>query len=135
MLGDVLAAAGDEMLAAMADDLNTPLALAAAYRGANAILAAARDGGLSEPSGASALAFLDRVQALLGIVRAEIPVEAPGDGVDPLAAEVEPLLAQRTEARAAKDWPRADAIRAELDALGVVVTDTPSGPTWARKDT
>ncbi len=132
-LADVLADAGDEMLAAMADDLNTPLALAAAYRGANAVLAAERDGGLSEASGASAMVFLDRVQALLGIVRAATPAVADA-GADPLAAEVEPLLAQRAEARAAKDWPRADAIRDALDALGVAVTDTPAGPTWARRD-
>ncbi len=135
VLADVLSAAGDEMLAAMADDLNTPLALAAAYRGASAIRnIGAHSPSLSAASGASALAFLDRVQALLGIVRAEIPVEAEDAGADPLAAEVETLLAQRAEARAAKDWPRADAIRAAIDALGVVVMDTPAGPTWTRRD-
>ena len=44
--------------------------------------------------------------------------------------EIERLIAERTEARAEKNWARADEIRAELDALGVQVTDTPSGPTW-----
>ncbi|TVZ06178.1 cysteine--tRNA ligase [Trebonia kvetii] len=44
--------------------------------------------------------------------------------------EIERLVAERTQARAEKNWPRADEIRAELDALGVQVTDTPSGPTW-----
>ena len=139
-LAEALAGAGDEMLAAMADDLNTPLALAAADRGAGAILAAARDaaasgGGLSAASGATAVAFLDRVHALLGVVRSDAtpaPAEAPDDG---LASRVEALLAERAEARAAKDWPRADTLRAALDALGVVVMDTPAGPTWARRDT
>jgi cysteinyl-tRNA synthetase len=44
--------------------------------------------------------------------------------------EIERLVAERTQARAEKNWSRADEIRTELDALGVQVTDTPSGPTW-----
>ena len=47
-----------------------------------------------------------------------------------IAPKVDELLTQRTEARANKDWPRADAIRDELAELGVVVKDTPDGPTW-----
>ena len=43
---------------------------------------------------------------------------------------LERLLAERTQARKEKNWPRADEIRAELDALGVQVTDPPTGPTW-----
>jgi len=39
-------------------------------------------------------------------------------------------VADRTQARKEKDWARADQIRADLDALGVQVTDTPSGPNW-----
>jgi cysteinyl-tRNA synthetase len=47
-----------------------------------------------------------------------------------IAPKVEELLTQRTDARSNKDWPRADAIRDELAELGVVVKDTPDGPTW-----
>jgi cysteinyl-tRNA synthetase len=47
-----------------------------------------------------------------------------------IADQVEALLLQRSEARASKDWARADSIRDELNALGVVVTDTASGPEW-----
>jgi cysteinyl-tRNA synthetase len=47
-----------------------------------------------------------------------------------IAEQVESLLARRVVAREAKDWPSADAIRDELNALGVIVTDTPEGPTW-----
>ena len=57
-----------------------------------------------------------------------------GDASDELKAKVEDLLAKRVAARAAKDWPAADAIRGELDALGVVVMDGPSGATWRMKD-
>ena len=131
--GDLLEAAYAEALAAMADDLNTPVALAAALRGTNAVLAQHRQRPLSAASARTAAAFLDRVDALLGIVRSEHPAGPDEPGDDGLAARVEPLLAQRTEARAARDWARADAIRDELDALGVEVMDTPSGPEWRRK--
>ncbi|MGH3187467.1 MAG: CysS/YqeB C-terminal domain-containing protein [Streptosporangiaceae bacterium] len=44
--------------------------------------------------------------------------------------DIEQLVAARTQARKEQDWPRADQIRAELDARGVQVTDTPEGPAW-----
>jgi len=43
------------------------------------------------------------------------------------------LLQQREEARKAKDFAAADAIRAQLDSVGVIVEDKPSGPTWRLK--
>ena len=131
---DGLDAAFAEALAAMADDLNTPVALAAAYRGAGLITSAARADGLAAADASAAANFLDRIQDLLGIIRSDAPApvadEAPDDG---LAAGVEALLTERADARAAKDWPRADAIRDRLDALGVVVMDTPAGPVWEKR--
>ena len=47
-----------------------------------------------------------------------------------IADQVEALLVERSDARANKDWPRADAIRDQLSELGVVVTDTAEGPKW-----
>ena len=43
---------------------------------------------------------------------------------------IEQLISERTHVRQQKNWARADQIRAELDQLGVQVTDTPDGPTW-----
>ena len=43
---------------------------------------------------------------------------------------IEELVADRTQARKERDWARADQIRAELDELGVTLTDTPEGPVW-----
>ena len=48
-------------------------------------------------------------------------------------ADVEALLLQRAEARAAKDWARADAIRERLDSLRVVVMDATDGVRWRVK--
>ena len=47
-----------------------------------------------------------------------------------VADEVERLLDARSEARASKDWPKADEIRDQLKSMGVVVKDTPEGPSW-----
>jgi cysteinyl-tRNA synthetase len=48
-------------------------------------------------------------------------------------ARIDALVAARSAARRERDWARADALRAELDALGVLVEDTPAGPKWKLK--
>ncbi|MBR1534719.1 MAG: hypothetical protein IJ639_10160, partial [Ruminococcus sp.] len=45
-------------------------------------------------------------------------------------AWVEEKIATRTEAKAAKDWAAADAIRDELKEKGIVIKDSKSGATW-----
>ena len=51
---------------------------------------------------------------------------------DPEAPEIDALVAQRTEAKKAKDFSRCDEIRDILKARGITVTDTPNGPVWTR---
>jgi cysteinyl-tRNA synthetase len=46
------------------------------------------------------------------------------------AAEIDARLTERTAARAAKDFSRADELRKGLDALGIEVADSPEGSTW-----
>ena len=91
------------VLAALRDDLNTPGAIAALHR-----LAKAGDG-----------AGLAASASMLGLLTPEMG-EWAGAGDDAL---VEAVLAARAEARATKDWARADALRDALVAAGVVVTD------------
>ncbi|WP_245188156.1 cysteine--tRNA ligase [Frateuria flava] len=108
--------------AALCDDLNTPQALAEL-----ALLAdAARHSG-----SADAKAALLGGGALLGLLQqdAEGWFKHGDDGVD--AARVEILLEARREARAARDFARADAIRNELAAMGVVIEDGAQGTRWS----
>ena len=61
----------------------------------------------------------------------EVDQRRPADDLAPEEiAAIERLIAERTQARKERNWARADEIRAELDALGVQVTDTAAGPTW-----
>ena len=121
----------EETLAAMLDDLNTPIALAAALKGVKLIQ------GMGELNGASAQSarqWLDRTNDLLGFIQPQTmarPVST--NGHDPLAEQVESLLTQGAEARKSRDFAGADAIRGEIDALGVEVKDTPDGTKWRRK--
>jgi len=123
----------EQALEAMLNDLNTPVALAKALEGAKLI---AREGeGMSAASGASATAFLDRINDLLGVVRSEYGLveEACEPEVAAVEAEaIERLIRERAEAKSAKDYARADAIRKQLAADGVTLTDHPDGTTtWS----
>ena len=48
-----------------------------------------------------------------------------------LASQVESLIEQRRQARADKNFSRADEIRDELANLGVAIEDTANGTTWS----
>ncbi|GAA1529404.1 cysteine--tRNA ligase [Nocardioides humi] len=118
--------------AAMDDDLGTPAAVAVLYdtvREGNRQLAAGED--VTVTAGAVA-AMLD----VLGVHPAD-PAWAGSGGSDAeerLSAAVDALVAglleERAQARADKDWARADALRDRIKAAGIEVTDTPDGPTW-----
>jgi cysteinyl-tRNA synthetase len=105
----------------MDEDFNSPPALAVvwdALRRANTAL----QGGDTERAAPLAAAVLE----LMGMLGVE---PRAGDEVD---AESAALASQRDEARAAKDWGRADALRAELEGLGWTVQDGPSGTRLTR---
>lgn len=137
-LGDKLDDVYDRTLEAMCDDLNTPAATAAALKGVKAI---EKTESLSGPAARSARNWLDRTNALLGIVESEhAPAseersEAAGLPSNQLADSIEELLDEREAARTDGEYARADAIRDTLEALGIEVMDTPDGTEWRRKAT
>ncbi len=98
-------AISDEVVAALADDLNTPLAFAELHR----------------------IADTTKLAATLKLLGFSCDLAAIGAGAAPvdaaLAAKVEPLIAARLAARAAKNFAESDRLRDELAALGIALKD------------
>ncbi|MGM4918639.1 cysteine--tRNA ligase [Tardiphaga sp. 813_E8_N1_3] len=116
--GDV----SDKVMEPMFDDLNTSLAVAALH-GLRNSAAAGNDGDRSQfAASLRALGFLSETAAAWNGRKQQ------ASGID--AAKVDGLIADRTAARARKDFKESDRIRDELAAMGVVIKDSKEGTTW-----
>ena len=113
---------------ALCDDLNVARAIAALNEAA-----AAAPGGAVPPCPHRELSSLLAMDSVLAVLDRNAPVTGYVEAADPeFASRVEALLARRAAARASKDWPESDRIRAVLSSLGVTVKDGPLGATWTR---
>ena len=107
--------------AAMDNDLATPDAVATMFetiRRANGAL------DTETPDASVLVATALDLAGALGLA-----VASGDDGGD---ADIDAMVAARTEARANKDFAEADRLRDELETLGIVVEDTANGPVWYR---
>ncbi|HYD12128.1 MAG TPA: cysteine--tRNA ligase [Allosphingosinicella sp.] len=108
--GDATGGAPDEgVLEALADDLNTPLALSR--------LSAIGDG-----------ATLRASAALMGLLEGGASAWFQGEG----DSRIDGLVAARTEAKQKRDFAEADRIRDALAAEGILLEDSPVGTSWRR---
>ena len=123
----------EAFVAAMDDDLGTPAAMAVIHD-------AVREGNrqLGDGDHGGAVVTAREVRAMLGVLGLD-PAdpawnEASGADNERLTSTIDALvvglLAERGEARAAKDFARADTIRDRLKAAGIALEDTPDGPKW-----
>jgi cysteinyl-tRNA synthetase len=119
------------VLAALADDLNTPLAVAELHEVATALHKAKDTGERRKLAGA-----LRAGGALLGIVEGDAETWFKGDAADGgvSADEIEKLIDARAAARKAKNFAESDRIRDELASQGIALEDGPGGTTWRRTD-
>ena len=135
---EVLAGLKKHFTDALDNDINTSLAVTALY-----------DVLKAKTNAATKLAALDDFDRVLSLsltdaARAQLEAEkkkaadaaaaaAAAHAGDPEAQEIQALVEARTAAKKAKNFAEADRIRDELSARGVVIVDTPAGPTWHRQ--
>ena len=127
LIGDYVAA----FHACMEDDFNTPKAIALLHKIARRLN---RTADKSSREARSLAATLRRLGAVLGLLQAEPRAFLQGraDQADSDAEMIERLIQARAKAKAARAYQEADAIRAQLTALGVRLEDTPRGTIWRR---
>jgi cysteinyl-tRNA synthetase len=135
-LPDAAPATGEEVearfLAAMSDDFNTPEALASMFelvREINRLRSA------DPPRAAGLAALLRRLGEVLGLLSDDPEAflrgaEGEATGLDDAA--IGELIERRRQAKQARQWSEADAIRDRLKQAGVILEDSPAGTTWRR---
>ncbi len=106
---------------AMNDDFNTPGAVAVLFE-----LAAE----LNRSRSIETAALLKALGAVLGVLQQPPRRFLQGGDAGLDEARIAALIAERAQAKVAKDFARADRVRAELTAMGVVLKDTATGTTW-----
>lgn len=117
-----LNACRDKFCAAMDDDLNTADAIAAIFD-----IVYIANTKITSASGSEAIDLaLSLIRELGGVLGLFTKQEDKS-----LDDEVEELIRQRNEARNAKDWATADAIRDKLKEMNIVLKDTPDGVKWS----
>lgn len=117
--------------AAMDDDFNTPEAYSVLFDMAREVNRLKAD----DLAAANALgAALRQLAGVLGLLQQdpEVFLQGGASADDSETAEIEALIKARNDARAAKDWPAADAARNRLTEMGIVLEDGPQGTTWRR---
>ena len=103
---------------ALDDDLNTSAAFAALFEAVKAINKLRLESPIGSAGAKAALAFLDKTDEVLAVAEKD----------EDFPQRAKELAIERTEARKAKNWARADEIRNELAAMGLTVEDTKEGP-------
>jgi cysteinyl-tRNA synthetase len=115
-------APSDAVVEALSDDLNTPQMIAALHSLRNSAASGNERDRSTFAASLRLLGFLSESAAEWKSRKQQ------ASGVD--ATAIEGLIAERTAARARKDFAESDRIRDELAAMGVVIKDSKDGTTW-----
>ena len=111
-----------DFIKSMDDDLNTADALAAIFELVRDINTQVLDGKASEGLLTYAIEEFDELTGVLGLIY--------NRKKETLDVDVEKKIQERQTARAEKNFAKADAIRDELKAMGIILEDTPQGVKW-----
>ncbi len=124
-ISDAVATARADFESAMDSDLNVPGATGAVFSLMSEVNTPLTEGNLDGANVSEVSDFLSRADAVLGYIAHE------KEALDPA---VETLIREREDARAQKEWARADEIRGKLAEMGIIIEDTPDGTHWRRAD-
>ncbi len=109
----------------MGDDFNTPDAITTIFDWVSETNQLLQHEAIGAEALQQALDWLASIGEVLGIAKLE--------DNELLDAEIDQLIVERNEARASKNWARADEIRTLLSEQGIVLEDTAQGVRWRRK--
>ena len=119
----LLAETQQRFKAALDDDLNISGALVAIFEMVRDVNRVITQNQLSAAAARQVVALMHRFDTVLGLLATD---ETTVD------RQVEALLEERQQARQARDFARADALRAQIRERGYVIEDTPQGPRLKR---
>ena len=119
---------GKRFKAAMDDDFNTALALSVMADVRQALNKAQEDKQVEQQQYFAGL--LVSFGGVLGLFQQNAASFLAGENDD--AAQIESLITQRNQARADKDWAKADQVRDELTTMGIVLEDAEGKTTWRK---
>ena len=133
---DFLKSASDNFSDGMNDDFNTRVAVVE-VQSVVKYLRDKIDSGHEEEISASVLWLSDFAGGILGLLPDDSllldEINQKNTAKSAISELVNDLLNQRKVARDGKNWDRADEIRNELNSMGVIVEDSPTGPVWKLK--
>ena len=154
-LAELIAKGEEQFLGALTNDLNTAEARAAIFDVLRAVNSAADAGKLAQADADATLALLATFDSIFAVLEdrdaeqtkaalawakaegrlseasAEVLAQFGDDGLTDAA--IDALVAERTQAKQKRNFARADGIRNELLAKGVVIEDSKDGVRWKRK--
>ena len=116
------------------NDLATPVALSALQKASNGKNQKASEtlADIFTMDKVLSLSVIENAIALAQKQAAEAKSQVDDHADDPEAAEITKLVEERTAAKKAKDFAKADQIRNDLAARGITIVDTPAGAIWKR---
>ncbi len=117
----------EKFTAALENDLGTPQAL-------SVLQIAVKDPELKAEEALYLIQKMDSVLSLnlTGAAAEILAARSPAKNGDSEAAEIQQLIDERTAAKKAKNYARADEIRSLLKNKGIIIEDTPQGSVWKR---
>ena len=121
------AEAREQFEGSLDDDLNTAEALAAIFEYIRDTNSAMDSGEFQAGNVANASALMQEFDAIFDVLNPTVKLGAISE------AEIDGLIAERVQAKKAKNFKRSDEIRAELLERGIILEDTKEGMRWKRK--